>query len=285
MTRTIHASLGFFMLLWASTPVSAFPVVTEWKVRVESGFVTTASTAEGPVTGLASGLSGSDPSPEPTLGGAPATLSWGSGSEISSLSVGGPTGGHHVTTMFTNGELVETVKIEFVNRQSQGPALVYGGLMDGVWSDAIAPSFYEQGIPGTGENHLPLFWNIYYVDTPDSGTCLLPGPTPCSDMAVVEPVGMAYVDSYDAFVGQFDFFGHRYTSFMQIEGLSSLNDQLCTAIGKTGGCLGILLPENTVTSLQVRVGITVPEPPTAAILLLAFCMAAIIRTRATRSPG
>jgi len=31
-------------------------------------------------------------------------------------------------------------------------------------------------------------------------------------MAVVEPMGMAHVDSYDVFVGQFDFF----TSFLQI---------------------------------------------------------------------
>ena len=266
---------GIFTNTFAAVVVP--PPVQKWKFHVESGFTVTASTAGGPAfwinpkTGaipkkLATGIIGSNPSVEPSFAGAPSTLSWGNGS---SISVGGATGGHHEGEMITNGGMVNTVAIEFKNGLNDGsqPSLTYAGLMDGAWSDAVAPNFYEQGIPGTGENHQPLFWHIYYMDTPDSAACLSTG---CVDIAVVEPMGMIYSQEQGVFAANFDYFGHTYTSLLKIEGVNPLDDSICQKLGKSG-CVGIFLPEGRDATLHVSVGVNaVPLPPSVWMLGSAF---------------
>lgn len=262
-----------FALLMVSVSFNNFAAVTDvtgYEFRVESGFAITANSAGDqaiwfdPKPGgtevpnkLAEGLIGSDFSEEPTFHGAPSTLSWGNGS---SLSVGGETKGHHSGFMPLDGTMVDTVEIEFVNGKNggTGPALSYGLLADGAWLKM-----------GGGELHTPLFWHIYYLDTPDNGNCPSEG---CSDIAVVQPEGMTFSENENMFTATFEPFpGFAVTSLLQIQNVSILDDAVCGLFGnKVGkGCTGIILPEGEKTTLQVSVG---SRPPLATPLPPAFLM-------------
>ncbi len=283
--RPLWLFAGFLCVF--SGRILAFPIVEQWHIRVESGFVVTQSTTDGPIPGLASGLTGSDPSVEPSFGGAPTTLSWGDPGNENHLSIAGDTGGHGEAVLTTDGPLENSVTATVNNRTitTATPRLVYGGLLDGFWADPIAPAFYEGGIPGTGEIHLPAFWHLYYWDTLDSGSCDLPGPTACSDLLIVVPEGIPYLETLGAFGESFDYFGHTYLALLQIEGLSDLDPTLCGMIG-TSHCQGVLLPENTDATLQFKVGIhlaSVPEPNTFALVAF-LLLPLLLQTRRITTP-
>ena len=247
--------------------VSEQPQIPGFSFRVESGFAITASTTGGPAywfnpqgsevpKQLAPGITGADPSPEPAFHGAPSTLSWGNGS---SLSVGGETGGHFQGFMPLDGTMVETVPIRFTNRENDDtkPALTYGLLADGAWLQT-----------GAGELHTPLFWEIFYLDTPESPGCQTPG---CADITIVKPMGMTYSEKLGMFTATRELFGREMTSLLKIEGLSVLDDNVCGLFGSQvgSGCVGMFVPENAVTSLQVKVGSipgSVPLPPSVWML-------------------
>ena len=113
-------------------------------------------------------------------------------------------------------------------------------------------------------------YQIRFVETPNSGTCAIPGsPTPCNDIFV--QLGGFLNDSF-SYEGQ-TYFVNAFPTSGGV--LNTLPTTACTAAGLGAGCFGFSTPENQATTLAFGLTISserlsVPEPGSLALIGLAL---------------
>lgn len=250
--RTLLSSLIVPFALGAASASAA--MITEWGYSVDSSF----SNVE--TTGGTGSLTETD------VGGVN-TLSWGVGTEQSSVSIedAGAAGG-----LMTNGGYVNGGSFVHTNNilPSQGLALSEFDLTSALTLNPVAPA------PGDPVDLSPITFMNFFIETGNSsGNCIPEAGSVCDDIFTIDNVdelGLTEVDGNLQFVSpSFTRAGWAYTVFLELVGLGYLSDEACTEAGASLGCIGLITQEEAVNEFETRFRITateVPEPGTLALL-------------------
>lgn len=261
VTKQIAAALAVSAL---SIGTAHAVLITQWSYINEAGF--SAFSPAGDVT--ASGDSGD-------ILNMPTTLSWGSNNE-SSLVADSPATG----TVFTNGPQVPGVPLTHNNFPiALGISLDSATLTDALRLTPVVP-------PGMDVDAPTLEFEILFVETPNdggaNGACLGggtsgvgPDSAGCRDIFVLNNPG-------ELGPVQFTIDDFLYTATITSQGLGTLSDEACAAVGAGPGCIGFLTPENQTSTLATFFTITaqqIPEPGMLTLLGLGLGAFAFSRRR------
>jgi hypothetical protein len=274
-TKTVLATFLLSVGLLAA-PASAV-MITNWDYEVNSGF-SAFSPVFDPVTAPFA-VQSANPG---TLGGLPTRLSWGQTGTTNTLpnpalqsflDVTDPIIGTGADDVVTNGPeapgAVLTHGNFVINRNTTDPnrSLETATLTTQLTLDPTAPPEVA-GIGPIGPLG-PIDFNILFEETRNAGPCPS-GAVPCPDIFVLtNPEALDFLlpgASLPAPANDFD-----YTISLRLEGLTTLQDPACAAVGEGAGCQGLLTQENLENSFQAFFQITarpvnIPEPATLGML-------------------
>lgn len=235
---------------------SAGPV-TNWDYSVASSFTDFTSTGgNGSVT--------ASPSNQ--------VLSWGTTAEQSSIEITDASGSDLETGAgyVSGGDFIHTNKV-IMNADD---SLKSFDLQSALTLTPTAP------VAGSDYDLDPITFNGFFTETLNqSGSCVTASTgDPCADIFTLGNLSNAGAnvvegsDGNDVLEFNQSFAlgdGYNYTVFLQLAGLTFLDDDACTVAGAGTGCVGLLTEENKVNtfSTQFRIAAAaVPEPGTLALL-------------------
>ena len=216
------------------------------------------------------------------------TLSWGTGvSGPSSLVIGNNVTNGVVNTFIGGAGMIPPAfwapgnSITHNNNPINGQSLTSATLTATLNLSALLPV----STPNQPGNLPPLNLNIGFVETPNSGTCVVTtSPTPCNDIFVLVGGLLNQVISYNVDgSGPVDYFLNVFPSTGGV--LSQLSPAECSAAGQAAGCIGFTTPESQSTTLGFSFTIStqpflIPEPGSLALVALGmFGVAALTRRR------
>lgn len=126
-------------------------------------------------------------------------------------------------------------------------------------------------LPPTSLTFLSFFSETRNKD--EAGDCGFPSTSACDDIFTIDNFDdLGAVDNGEGgfeFAQSFVIDDYKYTVFLELAGLSVLDDDACTEAGASPGCVGLLTLENTENNFDTSFRITaskVPEPGTLALL-------------------
>lgn len=252
--KTLLASLIVPFALGVQS-ANAAPV-TDWDYSVASSFTDFSSTGgDGSVTASNSNH----------------TLSWGTNGDQSSINIDDASG----TDLETGEGYVSGGDFSHTNKviMADDDALSSFDLQSILTLTPTAPS-------GPAYDLDPITFDGFFTETVNtSGNCVTASTgIPCDDIFTLSNINNAGAgivqDDEGNDILEFDQSftlgdGYNYTVYLQLAGLSFLDDDACTAAGADTGCVGLLTQENEINTFQTQFRIAaaaVPEPGTLALL-------------------
>ena len=201
-----------------------------------------------------------------TSSGDKSTLSWGTRAQQSSVSV---TDVSAVSGLMTNGGYVQGGVISHTNNTISV-------------ADAALSSFdlnsmltLTPAVPvGPALSPVATLFSGFFKETPNVSNCGFASVSKCDDIFTVgnlNALGATVTADGFEFATTFSLDDYNYTVFLELVGLTVLNDDTCTVAGAPSGCVGLLTQENATNSFDARfrisaTPISVPEPGTLALL-------------------
>jgi len=258
--KTLLASLVVPFALGAQL-ASAGALVTTWDFAVDSELKNwTATDGTGSIT--------------PSAGAAPNVgtnkLSWGTGTGPQSSIEIGDVAKTNTSPLMTNMGYVNGGVFTHTNNvlPAAGLALASFNLTSDLTLTPTNPAGPDQG-------PVSINFNSFFSETGNSTPCVAGAATVCDDIFTITNFSdLGAVDNGDGtfdFVSSFLYDDYKYTVFLQLADLTTLNDDACTeAAGEFAtGCVGLLTEEGGTNNFQTRFrieGVAVPEPGTLALL-------------------
>ncbi|MDN6318587.1 MAG: THxN family PEP-CTERM protein [Marinobacter sp.] len=253
--KTLLASLVVPFALGVQS-ANAGPV-TNWDYSVASSFTDFSSTGgDGSVTSS----------------NANHTLSWGTTGDQSSINIDDASG----TDLETNEGFVSGGDFTHTNNiiMAADDALSSFDLQSTLTLTPTAPAV------GSDYGLDPITFNGFFTETVNTnGNCVAASSgIPCDDIFTLGNISNAGASVVEDDEGndvlQFDQSftlgdGYNYTVYLQLAGLSFLDDDACSAAGAGTGCVGLLTQEEQVNTFATQFRIAaaaVPEPGTLALL-------------------
>lgn len=193
-------------------------------------------------------------------------LSWGSATRKSSVSV---TDVSAESGLITNGGYVSGGTITHDN---QSILLRFNTLQS---FDLNSQLTLTPTVPaGDALSPVNTLFSGFFKETPNNGNCLESSLSNCDDIFTVgnlESLGATQTEAGYEFATTFAVDDYSYTVFLELVGLTALDNESCAAAGAAEGCVGLLTQENRSNSFDTRFRITsapvsVPEPGTLALL-------------------
>lgn len=247
LKKTLLASLVVPFALGAQS--ASAELITDWGYDVTSQFSNwTASSGNG-------GVVSSDDDH---------TLSWGVGSQssISITDVSAPSG------LMTNGDYVDGGVFTHNNFviSANDAALTSFDLTSTLTLTPSTPA----GDPLTPTS---ITFDSFFSETFNGGECVDASTSVCDDIFTVfninELDAVPTEDGYEFASPSFTIDDYTYTVFLELAGLTMLDDDACAEAGALVGCVGLLTEEGAVNNFETRFRITateVPEPGTLALM-------------------
>lgn len=245
LKRTLLASAVVPLALGAHF-ASADPI-QEWGYTVNSKFTNALSESGGSVDGNNTN-----------------NLSWGEGPESSLLI----TGVNESSGLMTGGSFVDGGVFTHTNNAIPASNESLDSF-DLVSTLTLTP----QDPAGSSLPSSATTFQSFFIETGNSGNCVEPAGDPCADIFTIGDVSGAELNEFGnyQFNTSFDHTdGYTYTVFLELDGLTGLDPDSCSAAGAPAGCIGLVTEENSTNDFQTRFRITaaetVPEPGTLALL-------------------
>ncbi|KPQ01337.1 THxN family PEP-CTERM protein [Marinobacter sp. HL-58] len=254
--RTLLSTLVVPFALAAQS--ASADMITEWGYDVDSNFSDATFTA-------ADGVN------DGTIDESDNELSWGgdSDSDRSSVSIEdvNSAGG-----LFTNVNTVDGGTFTHDNNviSADYQSLTGFDLTSTLILTPVAPEAGDP-LPPTSLTFMSFFSETFNRDNVDN--CGFPSTSGCDDIFTIDNFDeLGAVENGDGgfeFAQSFTIADYKYTVFLELAGLSVLDDDTCAEAGASSGCVGLLTLEDTENKFDTSFRINasqVPEPGTLALL-------------------